>query len=89
MPLPPNMAKDLEHTPEHDAALHKAEDKAIVKVRGGGGEHSLVARFPLSPHCCRFALEGSYDGSPSPYVTPMIPVSCGGLGEKESERAAW
>jgi hypothetical protein len=33
------------------------------QVRGEhsqGGEHSLVARFPLSPHSCRFAQEGSY-----------------------------
>jgi hypothetical protein len=60
--------------------------------RGGTleGEHSCACfartRFPLSPHIFPLRSRGFLWCC---YDTPVIPASCGGLGEKESERAAW
>jgi regulator of chromosome condensation len=50
---------DVASGDHHAVAL----DHAGNVYQWGRGNTSLVARFPLSPHSCRFALEGSYDTS--------------------------
>jgi hypothetical protein len=59
--------------------IHQGIGWLSHQVGGTQGEHSLIARFPLSPHSLPLRSRVSAT------VSPMILVSCGGLGGKRKQ----